>query len=102
MAKTCSGCGKGLRFGTKCHSCRSRSASRSSVVADTVPADSAPAALRFAVTRLLEPQMVFGVVDTLTGTLREVTNDPLDAADVCNRLNGDLVYALGKRWRAPV
>lgn len=99
MAKTCSSCGKGLRFGTKCHSCRRRSAFESDLA--PAAADPAPTSARFEVRRVPCERMVFSVVDTLTDTVREVTGDPLDAADVAGRLNSDFVYAMGRRWPNP-
>lgn len=97
---SCSLCGRGIRFGSKCGSCKLRPPSRSDLVDATDPSGPVPGAERFRVTRLSE-KMVFGVLDTLTSTLREVTNDPLDAAEIVGRLNNDCIYARGHRWKAP-
>lgn len=107
MAYACTICGCKLPTNTlKCNECRTK-ATRSApdsvpdpaqVLSETVSVSSPE---RFQVTRVKTKSMVFTVTDTLTGTIREVTNDPVDALEVAERLNTGFIYAHGARWRAP-
>jgi hypothetical protein len=59
---------------------------------------SEPTESRFHVTRPDMTRYVFLVVDSLTNTVREVTNDPIDASQLAQTLNDGLTYNFGKRW----